>query len=343
MDFFYLLSLSLSLSVSLPLDPTIIPEMTNEREEALLCSVLSRLLHYHNIRLSLSPSLSVLYKTVDTQERTQLLLLFCFPMLSSAEEQNSHRVLLSDSNKNKSLDRVSSSTSSPSSSTSSSSLPISQAQFKPQPAMEEVWKDINLASIHHHGQIPHDPRVRTQHPNSILQDFLNRPQSHDPPPTRLSMGSSSNGDTSTVTALYGSPLPPPATVLSLNSSAGFEFLDNPDPHLQNHPHLSSNISSLTTPFEALASAGQFGFYGKKRGQDSDSSSDRRHKRMIKNRESAARSRARKQAYTNELELEIANLQAENARLKGEQEQQRMAAASQLPKKNTLQRTSTAPF
>ncbi|KAG6647188.1 hypothetical protein CIPAW_07G061800 [Carya illinoinensis] len=42
--------------------------------------------------------------------------------------------------------------------------------------------------------------------------------------------------------------------------------------------------------------------------------------MIKNRESAARSRARKQAYTNELELEVAHLMEENARLKKQQEQ-----------------------
>ncbi|KAM3709843.1 hypothetical protein ACB098_02G206500 [Castanea mollissima] len=65
--------------------------------------------------------------------------------------------------------------------------------------------------------------------------------------------------------------------------------------------------------------------------------------MIKNRESAARSRARKQAYTNELELEVAHLMEENARLKKQQEQLRLAAAAQLPKKHSLHRTSTAPF
>ncbi|KAL5198806.1 hypothetical protein ABZP36_002318 [Zizania latifolia] len=39
--------------------------------------------------------------------------------------------------------------------------------------------------------------------------------------------------------------------------------------------------------------------------------ERRQKRMIKNRESAARSRARKQAYTNELENKISRLEEEN--------------------------------
>ncbi|GFP94206.1 protein fd [Phtheirospermum japonicum] len=52
----------------------------------------------------------------------------------------------------------------------------------------------------------------------------------------------------------------------------------------------------------------------------NSGGDRRHKRMIKNRESAARSRARKQAYTNELELEVAHLLEENAKLKKQQQQ-----------------------
>ncbi|KAK8619831.1 hypothetical protein V6N13_066333 [Hibiscus sabdariffa] len=43
--------------------------------------------------------------------------------------------------------------------------------------------------------------------------------------------------------------------------------------------------------------------------------ERRQRRMIKNRESAARSRARKQAYTVELELELNQLKKENEKLK----------------------------
>ncbi|XP_050370438.1 ABSCISIC ACID-INSENSITIVE 5-like protein 1 [Argentina anserina] len=43
--------------------------------------------------------------------------------------------------------------------------------------------------------------------------------------------------------------------------------------------------------------------------------ERRQRRMIKNRESAARSRARKQAYTVELEAEVNNLEVENDKLK----------------------------
>uniref|UniRef100_A0ACD5VX30 Uncharacterized protein n=1 Tax=Avena sativa TaxID=4498 RepID=A0ACD5VX30_AVESA len=50
----------------------------------------------------------------------------------------------------------------------------------------------------------------------------------------------------------------------------------------------------------------------------EKSVERRHRRMIKNRESAARSRARKQAYTVELEAELNQLKEENARLKAEE-------------------------
>ncbi|XP_078433915.1 bZIP transcription factor ABI5 homolog [Wolffia australiana] len=46
--------------------------------------------------------------------------------------------------------------------------------------------------------------------------------------------------------------------------------------------------------------------------------ERRQHRMMKNRESAARSRARKQAYTVELEKELGMLKVENAKLKEEQ-------------------------
>ncbi|XP_004961685.1 ABSCISIC ACID-INSENSITIVE 5-like protein 2 isoform X2 [Setaria italica] len=58
--------------------------------------------------------------------------------------------------------------------------------------------------------------------------------------------------------------------------------------------------------------------GRKRGVSGevvDKVIERRQKRMIKNRESAARSRARKQAYTNELENKVSLLEEENERLK----------------------------
>ncbi|XP_062192583.1 bZIP transcription factor TRAB1-like isoform X2 [Phragmites australis] len=50
-------------------------------------------------------------------------------------------------------------------------------------------------------------------------------------------------------------------------------------------------------------------------QGAGTGGDRRRERMIKNRESAARSRARRHAYTNELEKEVSLLREENEQLK----------------------------
>ncbi|XP_013596199.1 bZIP transcription factor 27 isoform X2 [Brassica napus] len=200
-------------------------------------------------------------------------------------------------------------------SSSSSSLPHSYSQAKnmTQVTMEEVWKDINLASLHQHRQlnIDHEPVLSNQNPNnSIFKDFLKKPLNQEPQPLPPSSSSS--------TLHRSLPPPPPETVLSLN------------------PH------SINTHFDESA---RFGCFGMKRGgQESDESrGDRRHKRMIKNRESAARSRARKQAYTNELELAISHLQKENARLKRQEEQLKMAEATQHQTKRKLQRSWTTPF
>ncbi|XP_042485631.1 ABSCISIC ACID-INSENSITIVE 5-like protein 2 isoform X2 [Macadamia integrifolia] len=72
--------------------------------------------------------------------------------------------------------------------------------------------------------------------------------------------------------------------------------------------------------------------------------ERRQKRMIKNRESAARSRARKQAYTNELENKVSRLEEENERLKKRKELEKMLPSAPPPEpKCQLRRTSSAPF
>lgn len=74
------------------------------------------------------------------------------------------------------------------------------------------------------------------------------------------------------------------------------------------------------------------------------SNERRKKRMIKNRESAARSRARKQAYTNELENKIALLEEENERLRRHKAlEPAVQYVPQLESKNQLRRTNSANF
>ncbi|CAN1122343.1 Protein FD [Linum perenne] len=196
--------------------------------------------------------------------------------------------------------------------------------------MEEVWKDINLSSLQDHCPTPggdHDlisltPPTRPHHhhhhhnqnPNFIFQDFFSRPFDQDPPPRIPS--SSAAVVAAAVRGSRASPLPPHVTVLSLNSSpGGFDFLQN-DVVKEHQSHqqqghdafrqLGCNDFSFNgQQFEGLDSSAAAGIplssFQKKRVQESDDSSaggggegDRRHKRMIKNRESAARSRARKQ-------------------------------------------------
>ncbi|XP_022744036.1 ABSCISIC ACID-INSENSITIVE 5-like protein 2 isoform X2 [Durio zibethinus] len=87
--------------------------------------------------------------------------------------------------------------------------------------------------------------------------------------------------------------------------------------------------------------------GRKRGAPADMVEkivERRQKRMIKNRESAARSRARKQAYTNELENKVSRLQEENERLRKRKELEMLPPCAPPPEpKYQLRRTSSAPF
>lgn len=87
--------------------------------------------------------------------------------------------------------------------------------------------------------------------------------------------------------------------------------------------------------------------GRKRGalgEVVDKVVERRQKRMIKNRESAARSRARKQAYTNELENKVFRLEEENKRLKKQQELDEILSSAPPPEpKYQLRRTGSAAF
>ncbi|XP_023644851.1 ABSCISIC ACID-INSENSITIVE 5-like protein 4 isoform X2 [Capsella rubella] len=71
--------------------------------------------------------------------------------------------------------------------------------------------------------------------------------------------------------------------------------------------------------------------------------ERRQKRMIKNRESAARSRARKQAYTLELEAEIESLKQLNQDLQKKQLKESVKQPPWLAKTQCLRRTLTGPW
>lgn len=165
--------------------------------------------------------------------------------------------------------------SSPSSSTSRHNSPLSPNPRGIIMAMEDVWKDINLSSLYDH-RFNHDPNLQ----GMGLHDFLGRPFAKDTPPRPAPSPAT--------------PPPPQATTrLNLNSVPEFHFCGTVQNSGLQPPR---GPVSPKASFEGLASspAGSNGS-GRKRAHNSgNSSGDHRHKRMIKNRESAARSRARKQ-------------------------------------------------
>ncbi|GKB58306.1 abscisic acid-insensitive 5-like protein 2 [Tanacetum coccineum] len=82
----------------------------------------------------------------------------------------------------------------------------------------------------------------------------------------------------------------------------------------------SDARMAMSPTPLMGSLSDAHMSGRKRyasGAVVEKTVERRQKRMIKNRESAARSRARKQAYTNELENKISRLEEENEQLRRE--------------------------
>nr|XP_010907582.1 protein ABSCISIC ACID-INSENSITIVE 5 [Elaeis guineensis]XP_010907583.1 protein ABSCISIC ACID-INSENSITIVE 5 [Elaeis guineensis]XP_010907584.1 protein ABSCISIC ACID-INSENSITIVE 5 [Elaeis guineensis]XP_029117382.1 protein ABSCISIC ACID-INSENSITIVE 5 [Elaeis guineensis]XP_029117383.1 protein ABSCISIC ACID-INSENSITIVE 5 [Elaeis guineensis] len=96
------------------------------------------------------------------------------------------------------------------------------------------------------------------------------------------------------------------------------------------PGSSEGVGGGQVENSGAAEGGGGGKGGRKRPLDGtvEKVVERRQRRMIKNRESAARSRARKQAYTVELEAELNQLKEENARLK-EAEKKMLALKKQL--------------
>jgi hypothetical protein len=166
--------------------------------------------------------------------------------------------------------------------------------------MEEMWKDISTPAAFHY-PLQDSPAAASYRDRAAYfhQDYLQPPRTPPPPHaphTALTLrspleftylGSSAVGS--------GRTAGPPSN----STSSGDDSLHLPvDLFAFSFPSSTCNSSRRVAPVQASAVG----------------SGDRRQKRMIKNRESAARSRARKQAYTNELELELAQLRRENTML-----------------------------
>ncbi|CAL9159785.1 unnamed protein product [Musa hybrid cultivar] len=261
-----------------------------------------------------------------------------------SEQGNNHHGSTNNRVASSSSSSSSSSRSSPSS-TTSSLLP----QAPKRRTMVEVWKDIGLRGLHHQERLltplnhqRHSPTASPSFRAIILQDFLagplNRPHA----------------------AAKNLPLPPstmPPTALSLSPRLEIQLMGS-DAHGNSNSSSNGCRASFISPafsdnmVRPPSPIGLFSFCSKEAmSEDPAACGDLRHKRMIKNRESAARSRARKQAsppillsaYINELELEVARLLEEQSRLQKELEELRLAMAGKHSKRNTLRRSSTAPF
>lgn len=183
--------------------------------------------------------------------------------------------------------------------------------------MEDVWKDISLASLCHDHHVPGSDSSRSTaitHPPAafrgmIFQDLL-----------ATTTTTTSNKDNDPPPQPTIAPVRPASTVLSLNSGARYlqhqliesttnaspsapPMKPNPQIQLQISDHHATSFLKASSCSDALDSS--LGFprpSHKKRARALDhdqndvynSSGDRRHKRMMKNRESASRSRAGKQ-------------------------------------------------
>lgn len=119
-------------------------------------------------------------------------------------------------------------------------------------------------------------------------------------------------------------------------------------------HMSSDVISKAS-VETPTSVSPIPYMFSRRGKCSGALEkviERRQRRMIKNRESAARSRARKQAYTLELEAEVAKLKEMNEELQRKQaeviEMQKNELLEKMNrhwgnKRQCLRRTLTGPW
>lgn len=233
-------------------------------------------------------------------------------------------------------------------SSSSSPVPIAPAPTPDPPSscnskysMEEVWKDICPPTFHQHTNTSSSTAALE---GILFPEFLSRPSRaryhstshhhhHHHPGCHSSLESTNRASYGTHWRGQPAPAADASTTLSLNSTRP--------------PPASSSSLPLDRDLDADAPLNpptvEFSILPKKRvPQDEDTC--HRNKRLIKNRESAARSRARKQAYTSELEMKVARLMEENAKLRRQQEKRCPRAPPALfPKKHMLCRTLTAPF
>ncbi|XP_044958953.1 protein FD-like [Hordeum vulgare subsp. vulgare] len=155
------------------------------------------------------------------------------------------------------------------------------------------------------------------------------------------LGGGGNGHYEMAAAAWREPESPQLSLMSGCSSLfSISGLRDDDTDL----HLLAGARSLpSTPvsFGGFAGGDEVDMELPQGGSGGD---DRRTVRMMRNRESALRSRARKRAYVEELEKEVRRLVDDNLKLKKQcKELKREVAALVLPTKSSLRRTSSTQF
>ncbi|ESW08104.1 hypothetical protein PHAVU_009G018700 [Phaseolus vulgaris] len=163
--------------------------------------------------------------------------------------------------------------------------------------------------------------------------------------THLSQSLSSSSSSPSSSSLPQTLLPPPPS-----SSSEHVWNDIKLPSLSNSPvdfNPSSSHSSLLSlssshNHHSLLSVSNASFPS----NQTTHHQDQRHVRIMKNRESAVRSRARKQAYRRGLEAEIARLTEENSRLRKQLKELQCSLSSSENTPDRISapcRTSSSPF
>ncbi|KAM7267458.1 hypothetical protein ACFE04_009624 [Oxalis oulophora] len=213
--------------------------------------------------------------------------------------------------------------------------------------VDEVWKDIQHSKVNGETK-PHDRK--TTMGEMTLEDFLVQagvvaePIKTDPVveiAQSVEPQFSQQGQWSQYPPQVQYQTPPPQSMMGVYMPGHHQ----PVP-IMDVTYPGESQMALTSPL--MGTLSDTATPGRKRGCTDyaiEKSVERRQKRMIKNRESAARSRARKQAYTTELENKISRLEEENERLKTQMELEKMLPTEPPPEptKYQLRRTSSAPF
>ncbi|CAH8371445.1 unnamed protein product [Eruca vesicaria subsp. sativa] len=195
--------------------------------------------------------------------------------------------------------------------------------------VEEVWRDIQ-----------HDKNGSSANPHGEQLDNNNK---------QPTLGEITLEDLLMKAGVVTETMTVPLNVVNVASNGQWAQYHQPQQQHQGFmPYPVCDMQEMVSPMMGGLSDTQQ-VHGRKRvassaGEFVERIVERKQKRMIKNRESASRSRARKQAYTQELEIKVSSLEEENQKLRRLMEVEKILPSEPPPEpKWKLRRTSSASF